>query len=165
MVINNNVKTYAYNRVIRKVLIFLMLFFSYAWITNAEMIPTIHSVTNWWSWYNPDTWNEWRLPNSDDIVQINWIVDFSRTIEIWWMQITWSWKLLRTNCVSSWCSPYLTLKIKWNLENNGRIWDDNTRRYYQKFYIETYWETINKWTIDWLEWFNIHWNIKNIDSW
>ena len=90
MVINNNMKTYAYNRVIRKVLIFFMLFFSYVWITNAEMIPTISSTSIWGNWNSASTWVEWKIPTENDIIQINWKVSLTSTVTVWGIQITWS---------------------------------------------------------------------------
>jgi hypothetical protein len=60
----------------------LFLCVSFPTALMADTIPTIHSVATGGSWSSASTWVEGRVPNADDVVEINGDVVVSSSVTI-----------------------------------------------------------------------------------
>ena len=122
-----------------------------------ELISTIQSKEEWWNWNNTSTWEQWRIPTEDDIVEINGVVTTYDT-SISGLVVN-SWATLQNH--RHW---NYTLTINWNTINNWIIKNNHSYSYNLYFYVKSNWNIVNNWI-----WENgyIHssWDIKNSWTW
>jgi RHS repeat-associated protein len=115
----------------------LFLCVSFPTALMADTIPTIHSVATGGSWSSASTWVEGRVPNADDVVEINGDVVVSSSVTIGGMLVAID-ATLRNN------QRHTTTTVNGNLVNNGTI-EDDTSGYY--FHLKVNGDVTNNGTI------------------
>ncbi len=89
---------------------------------------TIHSIPGYGNWSDYNSWSEWRIPTSDDIVEINGIINLNMNSVVAGMSV-------RTGATLS--GPYSSLVVNWDIENAGTWNVANTRIYGSGGIIDT----------------------------
>ncbi len=147
-----------YTKIILKITIFLIWFWSFLLNVDAA---TIESTSTWTTWESPNSWEWWILPWIDDDVVINSNMSFYSNINIWSLKIN-NWASIKK--ISSYTSYYL--KVKWLTINNWIIWWVNDW-YTQVVTFNFEWWIINNWTISYINTLYISNTLENnwaIDS-
>lgn len=141
-----------YNKIILKIAIFLIWFWSFLWYVNAA---TIESKSTWWNWSSPITWVWWVVPWINDKAIVNWNIVFWTHITVWEMTINNNWSVKKISSNSKY-----NFNILWKTINNWTIWwitdwySENVRFNFQNW-LE------NNWYIFWAKEIYIKWELKN----
>ena len=153
-------KTKFFSKVLQ-IILFVFTFFGYIWITNA-LTPTITSTTTWWNWNSASTWAEWRIPTSEDVVQIIWPININNHITIKWLEITENWIFKRPAC-SFRCSSWYNIIVNGDIKNNWVIsWTSKDKQWY--FYLHAKKNIINNNIISWVSAVYAYWDIINSET-
>ena len=134
----------------------LVLFFFWINFANANLSPTITSVSSGWNWNSTGTWVGGIIPTTSDVVEIHWVVStYSVTVA---GLVVNNWATMQNHSNSNY-----TLTINWDVLNNGTI-KNNSRN----FYLSVSWSITNNWVwenyrtyLTWTGSKTISWNSLN----
>lgn len=114
-----------------------LLFFHVAASHAAELMPTIHSYDGIREWHNPDTWQEGRTPDENDVVEINGtvlldgnavvkglVVSFTSLLQGYNSTLTVNGDVINYGEIADRGSYDLNLRISGEIVQNG-TWSNN----------------------------------------
>jgi len=135
----------------------MSLFFAFSFASAwAVLEPTIHSTSAWGNWNSVSTWVEGVVPDVDDVVEVNWLVNIVWNTTVGGVSITWNGILRKTESTYN----YYTLIVNGDVENNGIIWWYNNNAA-KLFYVHFKWDVINNGSLNYVSQVHLYWDLTN----
>jgi len=97
-------------------------------VAFADPVPTIHAVSEGGNWSSADTWVEGRVPEEDDVVEINGTVRLNISTIVAGMVVTTGSVLEKSGTPTDY-----TLTVNGDVINNGTIQDYGNEHYYDLY--------------------------------